>query len=96
MLTLIKRIIAAAVVIAAVTAPTAAYARWVEEPGAPVPVSAPAPPAAPTAGHVAASASPGFQWDDAGVGAGALLVLVSLGAGTAVVYRRRTHRPLAG
>jgi hypothetical protein len=109
MLTLIKRALAAVIVIAAVAAPTAAYARFNETPvgGAAVPVEppyiggvgAPAPSpyaaGAPDADQPAATSSSGFQWGDAGIGAGSLLVLISVGAGTAVAYRRRTQRPLA-
>ena len=96
MLTLVKRTLAVAVVIAAVATPNAAFARAVmDEPTSPYPVVAPPPPAAPSAGHAATSASPSFQWGDAGLGAGGLLVLIGVGAGAAVAYRRRAHRPLA-
>jgi hypothetical protein len=95
MLTLIKRTLAAAVVIAAMAAPTAAFARAVmDEPGSPYPVAAAPPPAAPDTGHAAASASPSFQWGDAGVRAGGLLVLIGVGAGAGAAYRRRAHRTL--
>jgi hypothetical protein len=95
MLSIIKRVVSAAIVIAAVAAPMAAYARVPMDP-----ISLPGPavtvPAAPTASHaVATSSSQSFQWGDAGVGAGGLLVLICVGAGAAVVYRRRAHRPLA-
>jgi hypothetical protein len=99
MLSIIKRILSAAIVIAAVAAPTAASARLDLDP-----ISAPAPAqplpaqAAPTAAPhaVNGSSSQSFEWGDAGIGAGGLLVLIAVGTGAAVVYRRRGHRPLAG
>jgi len=42
----------------------------------------------PTAATVA-SADDGFQWDDAGIGAGGALVVVLAGLGGVVVFRRR-------
>jgi hypothetical protein len=111
MLTLIKRALAAAIVIAAVAAPTAAYARPVNPAvglhlfgGTSVPVgyggtSVPVEPPYTTgdldSGQPVATSSSGFQWGDAGIGAGTLLVLMSVGAGAAVAYRRRAQRPLA-
>lgn len=95
MLTLIKRTLAAAVVIAAVAMPTAAYAHFDLNPGSPPePVGALPLRAAPAAHHAVATSSQSFQWGDAGVGAGGLLVLIGVGAGAAVAYRRRAHRPL--
>jgi hypothetical protein len=44
----------------------------------------------------AAQPAPGFQWDDAGVGAGGMLVLVGLGSGAVVAMRRRSGRALLG
>ena len=38
---------------------------------------------------VAATADGGFQWDDAGIGAGGALVVVLAGLGGAVAFRRR-------
>jgi hypothetical protein len=108
MLTLIKRIVAAAIVLAAVAAPSAAFARVIDppSPGHTLPVEfAPAAsgqaadrPAA-ASGHAAdrpaaTSSSSSFQWGDAGIGAGSLLVLIGLGGAAAAAYRRRTH-PLA-
>jgi hypothetical protein len=96
MLTLIKRLLAAAIVIAAVAAPSAAYAQVNEIPiaGSEVPVAPPYIGGAPAAEQPAAPSSSSFQWGDAGIGAGSLLVLIGVGAGAAVVYRRRAH-PLA-
>ena len=95
MLTLIKRTLAAAVVIAAVATPTAAFARF---DGYRARRRSPSEPAAPCrARRAPCSREPvqSFQWGDAGVGAGGLLVLIGVGAGAAVAYRRRAHRPLA-
>jgi hypothetical protein len=39
---------------------------------------------------------PGFQWDDAGLGAAGMLVLVGVGSGTVVAVRRRSARAFAG
>ncbi len=95
MFTLIKRALAAAIVIAAVAAPTSAYARAIRvsiDTGGPVthPHSA----GNPDTDQPAATSSSSFQWGDAGIGAGSLLVLISVGSGAAVAYRRRA-RPLA-
>jgi uncharacterized membrane protein YphA (DoxX/SURF4 family) len=95
MLMLIKRAFAAVIVVAAVAAPTAAHARPNVDPIRPtVPLQPSHTIVAPDADQAAATSSSGFQWDDAGIGAGSLLVLISVGAGAAVVYRRRA-RPLA-
>ncbi|HEX3975589.1 MAG TPA: hypothetical protein VHW96_04955 [Solirubrobacteraceae bacterium] len=95
MLTLIKRTLAAAIVIAAVATPTAAYARTIDAPpGARVAVAPPQSAGTPNTDQAVATSSSGFQWGDAGIGAGSLLVLISVGSGAAVAYRRRAH-PLA-
>ena len=94
---LIKRVLAAAIVIAAVAAPTAAYARSNGHPlgATEVPVTSPTTTTAHLAGPPAAtSSSSGFRWADAGIGAGSLLVLIGVGGAAAVAYRRRVH-PLA-
>ena len=43
-----------------------------------------------------AAPQPGFQWDDAGLGAAGMLVLVGVGSGTVVAMRRRSARAFAG
>jgi hypothetical protein len=97
---LIKRTLAAAIAIAAVAAPTVAFARPNLDPISAVApaVSAatqapPAPPsqATPPAARPATVASSGFQWRDAAVGAAGALVLISIGSGTAVAVRRRNR-----
>lgn len=40
----------------------------------------------------AASSQQGFQWGDAGIGAAGMFLVLSAGAATAVVGRRRHHR----
>jgi hypothetical protein len=99
MLMLIKRVLAAAIVIAAVAAPTAAYARSNGHPlgATEVPVTSPTTTPAHLAGPPAtasSTSSSGFRWADAGIGAGSLLVLIGVGGAAAVAYRRRVH-PLA-
>ena len=93
---LIKRVLTAAIVIAAVAAPTAAYARSNGHPlgATEVPVTSPTTTTAHLAGPPAATSSSGFRWADAGIGAGSLLVLIGVGGAAAVAYRRRVH-PLA-
>jgi hypothetical protein len=95
MFTLIKRALAAAIVIATMATPAAAFARAIEAPGGgSVAVAPPYTAATPDADQPAGTSSPGFQWGDAGIGAGTLLVLIGVGSGAAVAYRRRA-RPLA-
>jgi hypothetical protein len=93
----IKRVAAATTVVVAAGAPSAAYARFnLNPPPAPVVKSHTIQHAAPPAATVSAPSSQGFQWDDAGIGAAGALVLVSVGSGTMLARRRRTHGPLAG
>ncbi len=96
MLKLIKRTLTAALVVAA-TAPSLAYARLDLNPsgssvsGGPAQagvVSSVQRPKSPSAG--------GFQWDDAGIGAASVVVLLSLGTGVVLVRQRRTHQSMAG
>ncbi|HEX3975750.1 MAG TPA: hypothetical protein VHW96_05765 [Solirubrobacteraceae bacterium] len=96
MLMLIKRVLAATIVIAAVAAPTTAYARSNGNPlgATDVPVTSPTTTTAHLAGPSATTSSSGFRWADAGIGAGSLLMLIGVGGAAAVVYRRRVH-PLA-
>jgi hypothetical protein len=96
-----KRILAALLVVAAISAPTAS--------ARPIPGD---PPAARDAGsgvansHIDSSSLPpvqtvetssdGFDWGDAGIGAAAVFTLLSLGTGTLLVGRRsRERRPAA-
>lgn len=89
-----KRKIAVMAALITVGAPAPAYAAFNLAPGDPISPAAPA--AALTASPVqgpSASSSQGFQWDDAGIGAAAMLVLV--GAGTAVTRRLRGQQIVA-
>jgi hypothetical protein len=59
-------------------------------------VQAPSAPQVVSAGT--SSSSSGFQWDDAGIGAAGMLVLMSLGASAVLLpgrHRRRRGRPVA-
>jgi hypothetical protein len=97
MFKLTKRIATGVTVVLAASAPSAAEARFNLNPPATAPVvssqtiqnAAPA-----SARSASASSSQGFQWDDAGIGAAGALMLVSVGSGTMLVRRRRTHHPL--
>jgi hypothetical protein len=94
----IKRIVTATTVVVAAGAPSAAYARInLDPPTAPVVNSQTIQNAAPPpAAKASAPSSHGFQWDDAGIGAAGALALVSVGSGTMLARRRRTHHPLTG
>jgi hypothetical protein len=100
MLTHIKRLLAAAIVLAAVALPVAADARVDQNPISSGPVAVEPPYPAPAPAHatpaVASASGSSFQWGDAGIGAGSLLVLIGVGAGAAVAYRHRTGRPVTG
>jgi hypothetical protein len=67
----------------------------------PVPQQAPTWPADPQILHRPVAATPtadaGFQWDDAGIGAGGALAIVLAGFGATLVFRRRhgADSPLA-
>ena len=89
----IRRSLALATAITALAAP-AAMAAPVEQPGSYPSVdpallhdtSVPAPPPATSA------SDGGFDWGDAGVGAGAMLGLTTMAAGTVVAFRHRPRR----
>jgi hypothetical protein len=97
MFKLTKRIATVATVVLAAIAPSAAYARINLDPPATAPavssqtVQNAAPP---SAGKASASSSQDFQWDDAGIGAAGMLILVSVGSGAIINLRRRAHHPL--
>ena len=98
MFKLTKRIATAATVVLAASAPPAAYARLNLDPPAPAPVVSSQTvqnPAPPSVRKASASSSPTFQWDDAGVGAASVLILVGIGSGTILARRRRTEHRLA-
>jgi hypothetical protein len=93
MFKLIKRSLAAATAVFLISAPATAFARFNLDPSpASVDSVVQAPLPQPTA---TMSAAQGFQWDDAGVGAAGVLVLVGLGSGAVLARRRRPRHPLA-
>jgi hypothetical protein len=96
MLKRMKRTLTAAAMIAAVSAPTTASARFNLNPepsAAPHPARTVTPARAARPAPQANSASGGFEWGDAGLGAAGTLVLLGTGAGSAaVIARRRGHR----
>jgi hypothetical protein len=93
----IKRLLIAATMIVALSAPSAAFGFIrVTSGGASTSGQAQAS-IVPSAFRATASSSQGFQWGDAGVGAAGVVVLLGAGAGAAGVLRqRRVHRPIAG
>ena len=98
MFRLIKRIATVATILAAASAPSAAYARTALNPGPAPAVSSQTVhnAAPPPAEQAQASSSQSFQWDDVGIGAAGVLALVSVGSGAMLVRRRRSHHPLTG
>ncbi len=97
MFKLTKCIATAAVVLVPALAPSAAYARLDLNPPATAPAANSQPAhtaAAPSAAKASAYPSHGFRWDDAGIGAAGVLMLVSAGSGAMVMRRRRRHHPL--
>jgi hypothetical protein len=88
---LIKRSLAAAVVIAAASFPATAQAR--------VSVYPPAGSGPPLTGapSVSPTTSSSFQWGDAGIGAAGATVLLGVGAlGAGMTRRRRAQRTIVG
>jgi hypothetical protein len=98
MLKVTKRLLAAGVVIAAASAPSAAYARFnLNPPVAPAATHPARPAVRPSTPRATASASQGFQWDDAGIGAAGIVVLIGTGTGAAaVIARRHEHQTTTG
>jgi hypothetical protein len=89
-----KRIVTAATIVAAVSAPSASARFIVDPPLVANSGSQLAAPVAPAIQHTSASPTQDFQWGDAAVGAAGALVLVGAGAGAALSRRRRAHQPL--
>ena len=89
-----RRALTTAVIVAAV-APSAAAARPLfDPPGLSDPVAAPA--VQTTSPPPVAQSEQGFAWDDAGLGAAGMLVLVGVGSGAAIAVRRRSSRAVVG
>jgi hypothetical protein len=92
-----KRVVTAAAVVMAASAPPVAYARYdVELPGPSGSTGQAQSPIVSSASRTSASSGQSFGWDDAGVGAAGVLVLVGVGSGVVVARRRRMHHPLTG
>lgn len=94
MLKVTRRLLTGAVVITAVGAPSAASARLnLNPPVAPTATQPARTSVTPSAARAEASSPQGFRWDDAGVGAAGIVVLIGTGAGAAtVIARRREHQ----
>jgi hypothetical protein len=93
----IKRFLVAGLVIGAASFPAAAQARFLISPPG-TSMSQPARVASvPTRPQPSSGAQSGFQWGDAGIGAGGAVVLVGVGAVTAsATRRRRVQRVITG
>lgn len=95
---IIKRRLIAGLVFAAAVAPSAAQARpdfYLAPRAAPTPAAAP--PSAPAPQAIPSGANAGFQWSDAGIGAGGAALLMSAGGAVwAVSHRRRRHEAVSG
>jgi hypothetical protein len=98
MLKVTKPLLTAAIMIAAAGAPSAASARFNLDPPVAPAVTQPARPAVtPSAPRPGASSTQGFRWDDAGIGAAGIVVLIGTSAGgAAVIARRHGHQTPAG
>jgi hypothetical protein len=95
MFRLIIRILTTATVVVAAGVPAVASARFEFNPPRPAVSSGHAQrPVVPSVQRPAASSTQGFHWDDAGIGAVGVLVLVGLGSGAVVARRRRTQQAL--
>lgn len=91
----IKRLVVAGTAMLVLSAPCGAFATDAGDGGG----SASGPVRGAVSGPVsrAAASPPGFQWGDAGVGAGSIVVLLSVGVGAAGVLRhRRVHGSVTG
>jgi hypothetical protein len=105
-LTLTRRSVTAGLAVLAASFPAAAQARVIDDPGPVTAVPSSLSPAVAVNAPPARSAAPapapstadaGFQWGDAGIGAGGTLLLLGGGAAAAGAARhRRGHRPVAG
>jgi predicted dienelactone hydrolase len=92
-----KQFVAAAAVIFAVSAPSAALARInLNQPPSFTPSAQIQAPVVPSVAHATASSPDGFRWADAMLGAAGMIVLIGVGCGVVVALRRRAHHPLMG
>ncbi len=95
---MIRRRLLAALAFAAVVVPPAAQARpdFYFVPTT-TPTQAVAPPSAPAVKPVPSASQDGFQWSDAGIGAGGAALLLGAGGGIwAISQRRRKHMAVLG
>ncbi len=95
---IIKRRLVAGLVFAAAVAPPVAQARpdFIFAPRT-APAPAATPPSAPTPHLMPAGSEAGFQWSDAGIGAGGAALLLGAGGGIwAISQRRRKHAAVLG
>jgi hypothetical protein len=95
---LIKRLLSGGLVIAAAGFPSAAQARLNLNPPPVAVASSTAPVVSrPSVHRIDASAQPGFQWGDAGIGAAGAVALLGAGAAASgVARRRRAHGTVIG
>jgi hypothetical protein len=89
-----KRVLTGAVIVAAAVPSAAAARPLYDPPGLSDSVGVPAVRTA--AAQPVAQSEQGFQWDDAGLGAAGMLVVVGAGSGAAVAVRRRSGRAVIG
>ena len=100
MLRFLRQMVVVAVVMA--SAPPLALARFLLNPLSVAPGHGAAVPAAlhahavPAVLHAHAVAAGGFAWGDAGIGAGAVLVIAGAAAIAAATRRRHPHQPAIG
>lgn len=87
----IKRLVGLAAVITVMSAPSVAYARLELNPTPPASSGAAPSTNQPSAARPSASASQGFRWGDAGIGAVGMLALVGAAGATSLVARRHAH-----
>lgn len=94
MLRMLRRALMIATLVACAIGPSAAYARFNLEPGGGPSATPPVQATNVVAADARpASTSPGFQWEDAAIGAAGMLAL--LGATSTLTRRRRVHQSVA-
>ena len=94
--TLLKHSLAAGLAIGAASFPTAAQARYIEDPPS-LPVASQPVVSTPAVSKPISRAQSAFHWADAGIGAAGTVLLLGAGAGaTSAMRRRRVHRAVSG
>jgi hypothetical protein len=89
-----KRVLTAAVIVAGGLPSAAAATPLYDPPGSSVTAALPTVQTATP--RAVAQPEQGFRWDDAGLGAAGMLVLVGVGSGAAVAMRDRSGRAVMG